>query len=150
MYGFFKRRSHEVFQAVSGRLLFVSMIIILVVATNDVKLSTNTYFTVIYAIVAATKGQTQGGVRLKMPIFIKESMPIKWRLAVLMADREIDYKELAEMTGMHPVTISKHKNIRVMPERLERETLEKYCKALNCQPGDLLTYVPDEPKGQTS
>ncbi|QFS52153.1 hypothetical protein GXM_09647 [Nostoc sphaeroides CCNUC1] len=41
MYGFFKRRSHEVFQAVSGRLLFVSTIIILVVATNNVKLSTN-------------------------------------------------------------------------------------------------------------
>ncbi|WP_242056669.1 MULTISPECIES: helix-turn-helix transcriptional regulator [unclassified Nostoc] len=77
-------------------------------------------------------------------------MPIKWRLAVLMADREIDYKQLAEITGMHPVTISKHKNIRVMPDRLERETLEKYCKALNCQPGDLLMYVPDEPKEQAS
>lgn len=56
-----------------------------------------------------------------MPIFIKESMPIKWRLAVLMADREIDYKELAEMTGMHPVTISKHKNIRVMREVRKRD-----------------------------
>ncbi|MBD2458859.1 helix-turn-helix transcriptional regulator [Nostoc sp. FACHB-87] len=65
-----------------------------------------------------------------------------------MADREIDYKELAIMTGMHPVTVSKHKNTRVMPERLERETLEKYCKALNCQPGDLLTYVADEPKDE--
>lgn len=85
-----------------------------------------------------------------MPIFVEKSMPIKWRLAVLMADREIDYKQLAEITGMHPVTISKHKNIRVMPDRLERETLEKYCKALNCQPGDLLMYVPDEPKEQAS
>ncbi|WP_267255916.1 hypothetical protein [Nostoc sphaeroides] len=41
MYGFFKRRSHEVFQAVSDRLLFVSMIIILVAKTNDVRLPTN-------------------------------------------------------------------------------------------------------------
>ncbi|WP_428850834.1 hypothetical protein [Nostoc sp. CmiVER01] len=34
-----------------------------------------------------------------MVIPIEESMPIKWRLAVLMADREIDYKKLAQMTG---------------------------------------------------
>ncbi|NEU81248.1 helix-turn-helix transcriptional regulator [Nostoc sp. UIC10630] len=67
-----------------------------------------------------------------------------------MADREIDYKKLAQMTGLHPVTVSKHKNIRVMPERLDRDTLEKYCKALNCQPGDLLTYVLDKSKDQTS
>ncbi|MHC5763099.1 helix-turn-helix transcriptional regulator [Nostoc sp. UIC 10630] len=85
-----------------------------------------------------------------MVIPIEESMQIKWRLAVLMADREIDYKKLAQMTGLHPVTVSKHKNIRVMPERLDRDTLEKYCKALNCQPGDLLTYVLDKSKDQTS
>ena len=85
-----------------------------------------------------------------MVIPIEESMPIKWRLTVLMADREIDYKKLAQMTGLHPVTVSKHKNIRVMPERLDRDTLEKYCKALNCQPGDLLTYVSDKSKDQTS
>ncbi|NJO62219.1 MAG: helix-turn-helix domain-containing protein [Richelia sp. RM2_1_2] len=78
-----------------------------------------------------------------MPRVKVESMPIKWRLAVLMADREVDYKQLANMTGMHHVTVSKHKNMRVMPERLERETLEKYCKALNCQPGELLVYIPD-------
>jgi len=70
-------------------------------------------------------------------------MTIKWRLAVLMADRELDYKQLAEMTGMHPVTVSKHKNMRVMPARLEYETLLKYCEALNCQPGDLLVFIPD-------
>ncbi|MEC4815718.1 MAG: helix-turn-helix transcriptional regulator [Scytonema sp. PMC 1069.18] len=83
-----------------------------------------------------------------MPRYKEQSMPIKWRLAVLMADREIDYKELARMTGMHQVTVSKHKNMRVMPERLERETLEKYCKALNCQPGELLVYL-SEPKNDT-
>lgn len=70
-------------------------------------------------------------------------MRIKWRLAVLMADKEIDYKELASLTGMHHVTISRHKNMKIMPERLERDTLFKYCQALNCQPGDLLVYVPE-------
>jgi putative transcriptional regulator len=73
-----------------------------------------------------------------------ENMPIKWRLAVIMADREVDYKQLAELTGMHPVTISKHKNSKVMPDRLQSDTLEKYCRALNCQPGDLLRYVNNE------
>ncbi|WP_243147245.1 helix-turn-helix domain-containing protein [Scytonema sp. UIC 10036] len=87
----------------------------------------------------------QRSCKLDMPRLKNELMPIKWRLAVLMADREVDYRELAQMTGMHHVTVSKHKNLRVMPERLERETLEKYCKALNCQPGDLLVYLP-EPK----
>lgn len=79
-----------------------------------------------------------------MPRVLGVLMPIKWRLAVLMADREMDYRELAKATGMHPVTVSKHKNMRTMPSRLEDSTLEKYCKALNCQPGDLLVYVPGE------
>ena len=70
-------------------------------------------------------------------------MPIKWRLAVLMADREVDYRELAELTGLHPVTVSKHKNMRVMPARLEHGTLFKYCDALKCQPGALLVFVPE-------
>jgi putative transcriptional regulator len=74
-------------------------------------------------------------------------MPIKWRLAALMADREIDYKELAELTGFNKVTVNRHKNKRTMPNRLEETTLIQYCKALNCQPGDLLVYIPDEIKG---
>jgi putative transcriptional regulator len=79
-----------------------------------------------------------------MQTLTHKPMPIKWRLAVLMADREIDYKELADKAGLHPVTISKLKNSREMPPRLDRVTLEKLCKVLNCQPGDLLRYIPDE------
>ena len=67
-------------------------------------------------------------------------MSIKWRLAVVMADREIDYKQLAELTGMHPGTISKLKNN--LPDRLEMTTLEKLCQALKCQPGELLRHIP--------
>lgn len=77
-------------------------------------------------------------------LMAESTMPIKWRLAVLMADREIDYLELASKTGFNPKTVSKHKNMRVMPGRLEDSTLLKYCEALNCQPGDLLVYVPGE------
>lgn len=71
-------------------------------------------------------------------------MTIKWRLAAVMADREIDYKTLAEAVGFSPVTVSRHKNLKEMPNRLEKKTLNAYCKALNCQPGELLRYIPDD------
>lgn len=79
-----------------------------------------------------------------MAVTLTRTMPIKWRLAAIMADRELDYKQVAELAGMHPVTISKLKNTYEMPPRLDRETLEKLCRVLACQPGDLLRYVPDE------
>lgn len=75
-----------------------------------------------------------------MNILLVKEMPIKWRLPVLMADREMDYRQLAEATGMHPNTVSKLKNN--LPDRLELATLMKLCKALECQPGDLLVYIP--------
>lgn len=69
---------------------------------------------------------------------------IKWRLAAVMADREMDYKDVAALTGLNPSTVSGHKNLREMPSRLDRKTLNLYCKALKCEPGDLLRYVEDE------
>jgi putative transcriptional regulator len=80
-----------------------------------------------------------------MEALTKPQNMIKWRLAAVMADRDMDYKELAEKAGFNKVTVSKHKNMKSMPDRLERETLNAYCKALNCQPGDLLRFLPDEP-----
>lgn len=71
-------------------------------------------------------------------------MCIKWRLAVVMAEQNVSNAELARQTGFSPVTVSRHKNMRTMPLRLERNTLIEYCKALGCQPGDLLRYVGDE------
>jgi len=71
------------------------------------------------------------------------TMTIKWRLNVLMAERRLKNKDLTEVTGMHPVTISKLKNSQEVPERLERATLEKLCAALKCQPGDLMSWEPD-------
>lgn len=79
-----------------------------------------------------------------MQVMSADTMPIKWRLAAVMADRDLDYKQVAELTGFNPVTVSKHKNLKAMPARLEDTTLYAYCKALNCQPGELLVYLPDE------
>ena len=69
---------------------------------------------------------------------------IKWRLAAVMADRELDYKQVAALTGFNPKTVSRHKNLKVMPSRLERDTLEAYCNALKCTTGELLVHVPKE------
>ncbi|WP_302480994.1 helix-turn-helix transcriptional regulator [Nostoc sp. TCL240-02] len=67
-------------------------------------------------------------------------MPIKWNLAYLMLERDVKTGELAELTGLHPSTISKLKAYREMPKRLDRDTLIQLCKALKCKPGDLLEY----------
>lgn len=75
---------------------------------------------------------------------IQKQMPMKWRLAAVMADREIGYKELADAAGLHRVTVNRLKNTYEMPPRLDRETLEKLCRVLKCQPADLLRYIPDE------
>ncbi len=73
---------------------------------------------------------------------LKVSVAIKWRLAAVMADREIDNQTLHELTGLHLGTISKLRNKK--PSRLDTNTLDILCKALKCEPGDLLRFMPDE------
>lgn len=68
-------------------------------------------------------------------------MKIEWRLAGLMAQQGMNYRMLGHATGLHPNTISKLKH--KPPVRLEMETLIRLCEALNCQPGDLLTYCAE-------
>ncbi|AFZ07907.1 transcriptional regulator, XRE family [Oscillatoria nigro-viridis PCC 7112] len=69
---------------------------------------------------------------------------IRWKLAVVMADRNISNKELAARVGMHPTSVSKIKTRRRLT-RIDETTLNALCKALNCQPGDLMVYEEDEP-----
>jgi putative transcriptional regulator len=71
------------------------------------------------------------------------NVTIKWKLNQIMFEKGIKNRDLVEMTGLHPNTISKLKNSRLMPERLERNTLDKLCQALEIEPGDLLTYESD-------
>ncbi len=68
-------------------------------------------------------------------------MSIKWRLRVVMAEREMSNKDLCERTKLHPGTASKLKHN--CPARIDTETLGKLCDALDCQPGDLLRYEDD-------
>ena len=68
-------------------------------------------------------------------------MPIKSRLAIIMAEKEIRGKELAERVGITEANLSKLRTGKVKAIRFS--TLEALCKALNCQPGDLLVYIED-------
>ena len=70
-------------------------------------------------------------------------MPIKSKLAVLMAEREIRGKALAEQVGITEANLSKLKTGKIKAIRFS--TLEALCKVLNCQPGDLLVYKEDQP-----
>lgn len=69
-------------------------------------------------------------------------MPIVVRLDRVMADRKILLKDLANEVGISNVNLSKLKTGKAVAIRFS--TLEAICRALDCQPGDLLEYEDDE------
>ena len=69
-------------------------------------------------------------------------MSIILRLDRVMADRKISLNELSEKVGVSNVNLSKLKTGKVSAIRFT--TLNAICKSLNCQPGDILEYLPDD------
>ena len=74
-------------------------------------------------------------------------MPIIINIDVMLARRKISSGELAEKVGITPANLSilkcgKAKAIRI-------STMESICRALDCQPGDILEYRPEEPAKQS-
>ena len=69
-------------------------------------------------------------------------MPIILRLDRVMADRKMSLNELSEKVGVANVNLSKLKNGHVSAIRFS--TLEAICNVLDCQPGDILEYQPEE------
>ena len=69
-------------------------------------------------------------------------MPIVVNLDVMMARRKIGAGELAEKIGITPANLSILKNQKAKAVRFS--TLEELCRALDCQPGDLMEFLPDE------
>ena len=67
---------------------------------------------------------------------------IKSKLRVVLADREMTLKRLQEITGLQPKTLTKI-NTGII-ERYPIHAMDAICKALDCQPGDLLRYIPDD------
>lgn len=68
-------------------------------------------------------------------------MPIDITLAVVLAREKVKSKDLAAAVGITEQNLSLLKQGKV--KGLRFSTLEAICKYLNCQPGDLLRYVPE-------
>ena len=69
-------------------------------------------------------------------------MAIILRMDRMMADRKMSLNELAEHVGISNVNLSKIKTGKVQGIRFN--TLDAICKALECQPGDLIEYKEGE------
>ncbi len=69
-------------------------------------------------------------------------MSIIVRLDVMLAKRQIRSNELAQSIGITESNLSLLKSGKVKGMRFS--TLEAICRHLDCQPGDLLEYLPDE------
>ena len=67
---------------------------------------------------------------------------IVMRLDRVLAERKVSSKELADRIGISPVNLSRIKTGKINAVRFS--TLEAICRALDCTPGDLLEYIPDE------
>ena len=67
---------------------------------------------------------------------------INIRLDYMLLDRRMKLKDLAEATGLAVNNLSILKTNKARAIRFS--TLNSLCKTLNCTPGDLLEYVPEE------
>ncbi len=68
-------------------------------------------------------------------------MPIVVNLDVMLAKRNMKSKELAAIVGITTANLSILKSGKARAIRFS--TLEAICKALDCQPSDILEYVED-------
>lgn len=69
-------------------------------------------------------------------------MPIVVNLDVMMAKRKISSGDLAEKISISPANLSILKTGKARAIRFS--TMEAICRALDCQPGDILEYRPED------
>ena len=72
-------------------------------------------------------------------------MPIVVNLDVVLAKRKMKSKELAEIIGITTANLSILKSGKAKAIRFS--TLEAICKALDCQPSDILEYIEGSLEG---
>lgn len=70
-------------------------------------------------------------------------MAIVVNLDAVMAQRKIGLTELSDRVGITLANLSILKNCRAKAIRFS--TLDAICRALECQPGDILEFVEDQP-----
>lgn len=69
-------------------------------------------------------------------------MPIVVDIDVMLAKRKMPVGALADLVGITPANLAVLKNGRAKAVRFT--TLEALCEVLECQPGDLLRWEPEE------
>lgn len=68
---------------------------------------------------------------------------IKFNIKMLrLINDNMTQQKLIELTGIRQPTLSQYENNRTITIRVEH--LNVLCQALNCQVGDLITFVPDD------
>ncbi len=70
------------------------------------------------------------------------AVPIVVNLDVMLAKRKMSLGQLSQEVGVTMANLSILKTNKAKAVRFT--TLEAICKALDCQPGDILAYVPEE------
>jgi putative transcriptional regulator len=68
---------------------------------------------------------------------------IRWKLHEVMAQKRVRNKDLAEGIGITETSVYRLRKTDVMP-RMSPDRLNTICQFLDCQPGDLLVYIPDK------
>lgn len=76
---------------------------------------------------------------------MNENMAIVVNLDVMMAKRKMSVTELANKVDITMANLSILKNNKAKAVRFT--TLDAICRALDCQPGDILEYVKEEDDG---
>ena len=75
-------------------------------------------------------------------------MPIIVNLDVMLAKRKMRSRDLAAHIGIAEQNVSLLKSGKVKGVRFD--TLEKICEILDCQPGDILEYRPEETSSEAT
>jgi len=69
---------------------------------------------------------------------------IKNRLRILLAERNLNYTKLSEITGISVNALSKMgKSGGTGAKQITYEVIEKICKALDCTVADIIEYIPE-------
>ncbi len=71
-------------------------------------------------------------------------MTIILRLDRMMVEKKMSLNQLAALVGISNVNLSNIKTGKICAIRFS--TLNGICKALDCQPGDILEYIEDDPE----
>lgn len=71
-------------------------------------------------------------------------MPVVFKLKDVLRKKGMTQMDLVRMTGIRQPTISAIALGKII--KVPVNVMEKLCAALDCQPGDLFEYIPDDKK----